>query len=268
MDFLSIACAFVAGSFLGSFINVVVHRLPKMMEEGWNEEASAHLGIDYERPARSYNLFTPRSSCTHCGTAIKCWHNIPLLGYLLLKGKCAHCQEAISTRYPAVELTAGLLSVAGVLVYGLTPLAVCISGALLTLLCLALIDRDTFLLPDAIVYPLLWAGLLVAYSGLGHVSLPDAVLGAVVGYLSLWSVYWVFKIVTGKEGMGYGDFKLLAAIGAWAGPLALINVILFASVSGIAYSIAMKVSGKQLDLDKPVPFGPFLAFGGIVALLF
>lgn len=260
--------AFIIGAAIGSFINVVVYRLPKIMNEEWNEQASHHLGIEYTPPKRKFNLCTPRSGCPNCGSLIKSVNNIPIISFIKLKGKCHSCQAAISQRYPAIELSAGLLAIAGLSVYGINPLGIFVSGALLTLLCLALIDMDTMTLPDVIVYPLLWTGLLVSASDFAYISLHESVLGAAIGYMTLWLVFHIFKLLTKKEGMGHGDFKLLAAIGAWVGPIALTNVMVFASISGIFYLIAMKSFGKIQDVSKPIPFGPFLAFGGISALLF
>lgn len=255
------------GLLIGSFLNVVIYRLPKMMERQWAEEC-AELSGTTVAPGEKFNLMVPRSRCGACGHTIRWYENIPVLSYIFLRGKCSACKAPYSVRYPLVEASTGALFFlcAWRWGYSMTTLAWCgFSAALLTL---AMIDWDTTLLPDDITLPLLWAGLLAAALqwNLG-VGLPDALWGAVGGYLSLWLVYWAFKLVTGKEGMGYGDFKLFAALGAWFGWTALVPIILMASVIGAVVGLAMKFS-SGLREGGYVPFGPFLAGAGFTALLF
>ena len=255
------------GLLIGSFLNVVIYRLPKMMEHQWAEEC-AELSGTTVAPGEKFNLMVPRSRCGACGHTIRWYENIPVLSYIFLRGKCSACKAPYSVRYPLVEASTGALFFlcAWRWGYSMTTLAWCgFSAALLTL---AMIDWDTTFLPDDITLPLLWAGLLAAALqwNLG-VGLPDALWGAVGGYLSLWLVYWAFKLVTGKEGMGYGDFKLFAALGAWFGWTALVPIILMASVIGAVVGLAMKFS-SGLREGGYVPFGPFLAGAGFTALLF
>ena len=264
----------VLGMLIGSFLNVVIHRLPRMMERQWAAECRQY-GQDVgllssaalpEADNEPLSLSKPRSSCPSCGHAIRWYENIPVLSYLALRGRCAGCGTRISPRYPLVELATGALFYACALRWGwsLTTAAWCgFSAALVTLAC---IDWDTTLLPDDITLPLLWAGLLAAVLRWIEVQPVDAVIGAAAGYLSLWSVYWGFKLATGKEGMGYGDFKLFAALGAWFGWQALVPIILLASVIGAIVGIAMKL-GSTLREGKYVPFGPFLVGGGMAAML-
>lgn len=252
------------GLCVGSFLNVVIHRLPKMMEQAWKREARELLGLAaVDEP--SVSLARPGSRCPSCSAAIKPWHNIPLLGWLVLRGRCAACRAPISIRYPLVELSAAVVGAICVWRFGYgLPLL----GALAlswTLLALALIDADTQLLPDSITLPLLWLGLLFAMGGV-FVPLPVAVAGAVAGYLSLWLVFHAFRLVTGKEGMGYGDFKLLAALGAWLGWQALPTVILLSSLVGAVIGIALVVF-RQHDRQVPLPFGPYLAGAGFLSLI-
>ena len=264
----------VLGMLIGSFLNVVIHRLPRMMERQWAAECRQY-GQDAgllstaaltEADNEPLSLSKPRSRCPSCGHAIRWYENIPVLSYLALRGRCAGCSTRISPRYPLVELATGALFYACALRWGwsLTTAAWCgFSAALVTLAC---IDWDTTLLPDDITLPLLWAGLLAAVLRWIEVQPVDAVIGAAAGYLSLWSVYWGFKLATGKEGMGYGDFKLFAALGAWFGWQALVPIILLASVIGAIVGIAMKL-GSTLREGKYVPFGPFLVGGGMAAML-
>ena len=251
------------GLLVGSFLNVVIHRLPKMMAREWTEQCAALR--DEEAPAASpYNLVVPRSACPACGHAIGALENIPLLSYAWLRGKCAGCGIHISARYPLVELVTGALSAFAAWHFGFGWAA---AGALLfiwALVALSFIDFDTQLLPDSITLPLLWLGLLFNLTGV-YVPLADAVVGAALGYLILWSVYWLFKLVTGKEGMGYGDFKLLAAIGAWLGWKILPVVILLSSVIGALVGIGLIVLARR-GRTVPIPFGPYLAGAGLVAL--
>lgn len=264
------ALAGVLGLLIGSFLNVVIYRLPKMLERQWAADCAALDGSAPEAPegpAEAFNLMVPHSRCQQCGHAIRWYENVPVLSYLFLRGRCSSCRTTISPRYPIVELFTGLLFAWCVwrMPGQWAALAWCgFSAALLTL---ALIDWDTTLLPDDITLPLLWAGLLAAILGFTGVSLTNAVLGAVAGYLSLWGIYWLFKLTTGKEGMGYGDFKLFAAFGAWFGWQALVPIILMASVIGVIVGLALKFN-NGLREGGYVPFGPFLAGAGFTAMLF
>ena len=268
------------GLMIGSFLNVVVYRLPKMMETEWQEQCRLVLDSgEREPPANtpdgeselttpeqnSFNLFFPNSHCPKCDHEIKPWENIPILSYLFLKGKCSHCQTIIPLRYPAVELITGILST--VVAYMLGPTWQCLAVLFLTwaLIALSLIDLDHMLLPDEITLLYLWAGLLLNINGL-FVPIEQAVLGAILGYLSLWSVYWLFKIITGKEGMGYGDFKLLAMLGAWMGWQLLPLIIILSSIVGAIIGISL-ILFKGRDRQIPIPFGPFLAAAGWIAIL-
>ena len=253
------------GLLIGSFLNVVVYRLPLIMQAQWRAECADLSGTPLpESPA--FNLVVPRSRCPHCNHQLSWFDNVPVLSYLLLRGQCRYCQASISLRYPAVELaTAVLFSYCGWR-FGLTIQALLWSGFAASLLTLALIDWDTTLLPDDITLPLLWAGLVAAAAGMSTLALGDAVWGAVGGYLSLWLVYWGFKLATGKEGMGFGDFKLFAALGAWFGWQALVPIILMASVIGAVVGIAMKFS-TGLREGGYVPFGPFLAGAGLTVMV-
>lgn len=255
--------ASLLGLFVGSFLNVVIHRLPRMMEREWQEQA-AELRGEVIAPAERYNLATPRSSCPHCGHRIGAFENIPLVSYVVLRGRCGHCSAPIGKRYPVVESISAAIAAGAALHFGPS---VALIGALLfiwALIALTFIDLDTHLLPDQITLPLLWLGLLFNLSGT-YVPLADAVVGAMAGYLALWSVYWLFKLITGKEGMGYGDFKLLAAIGAWLGWQTLPLVILLSSLVGAVVGIALIVL-KQHNRSVPIPFGPYLAAAGLIAL--
>ncbi len=255
------------GLLIGSFLNVVVYRLPKMMERQWAEECAEMMGKSVDS-AEAFNLVVPRSRCSNCGYLIPWYENIPIVSYLFLRGKCSACGTRYGLRYPVVEATVGALFYFCVWRWSWSPTALAWCGFSAALLVLALIDWDTTLLPDDITLPLLWAGLMTAALGWNPaVNLPTALWGAVVGYLSLWAVYWAFKLVTGKEGMGYGDFKLFAALGAWFGWPALVPIILMASVIGAATGIAMKFS-SGLREGGYVPFGPFLAGAGFAALFF
>lgn len=251
------------GLLLGSFLNVVVHRLPKMMEREWAEQC-AELRNEASPTAPTYNLSVPRSACPHCGHRIRAHENIPVLSWLLLRGKCSACKAPISARYPLVELATSVLFIACVLHFGPTLQAASAMGFCATLVALALIDFDTTLLPDDLTLPLLWGGLFVNLSGV-YVSLPAAVIGAMAGYLTLWLVYWAFKLLTGKEGMGYGDFKLLAALGAWLGWQMLPLIILLSSFVGALIGIGLIILAKR-GRDIPMPFGPYLAIAGLIAL--
>ena len=253
------------GLLVGSFLNVVIHRIPKMMQRESDNYVAQESGKEPPHTDR-YNLMVPRSACPCCGHQITALENIPVISWLALRGKCRNCKAPISARYPAVELLTGVL--AGLLVWtfgsGLAGLATLLF--LFLLVAMTFIDIDTQLLPDDLTYPLLWAGLLVNINGT-FVPLQDAVIGAAAGYLVLWSVYWLFKLVTGKEGMGYGDFKLLAALGAWLGWAMLPTIILLSSVVGAVVGISLIVFAKR-GRDKPIPFGPYLAAAGLIALLY
>lgn len=276
------------GLLVGSFLNVVIFRLPVVMARQWAQECQDYLaeqgvssaalqkllpaspavaGQSAAAAGETFNLLRPRSRCPHCGHAIAWYENIPLLSYIFLRGRCSACHAHISLRYPMVELATGLLFGFCVWRFGLSPAGLAWCGFCAALLALALIDWDTTLLPDSITLPLLWAGLLAAALRLTDVPLPAALWGAVAGYLSLWLIYWAFKLLTGKEGMGYGDFKLFAALGAWFGWSALVPMILMASVIGALVGIALKL-GPGLREGGYVPFGPFLAGAGFTALVF
>ncbi len=257
----------VLGLCVGSFLNVVIHRLPKMLEQQWKLDAAYTLGQDVKEPdpAEQLTLSKPASRCPSCGHKIRWWENIPLVSWLALRGKCSACGTGISVRYPLIELlTAGLFAGCG-LQFGAHPTTLLWCGFVAVLVAASAIDWDTTLLPDDLTLPLLWAGLVVSALG-WNLPLLDALWGAVAGYLSLWSVYWFFKLATGKEGMGYGDFKLLAALGAWLGWPMILPIILGSSVIGALVGIGMKVSGKLRE-GVYVPFGPFLAGAGLVVAL-
>jgi leader peptidase (prepilin peptidase)/N-methyltransferase len=256
----------VLGLLVGSFLNVVIYRLPKMMERQWAAECAELAGTT--PPEREpFNLMRPASRCRQCGHAIRWYENMPVLSFLALRGKCSSCGTAIGWRYPAVELATGLLFFFATWRWGATPTGAAWCGFAAAIVALAMIDWDTTLLPDDITLPLLWAGLVGAAVGWTGVPLPGALWGAVAGYLSLWAVYQAFKLLTGKEGMGYGDFKLFAALGAWFGWQALVPIILMASVIGAVVGIAMKVASRLRE-GGYVPFGPFLAGAGLTAMLF
>lgn len=260
---LFITVCVVLGLLVGSFLNVVIHRLPKMMEREWHQNC-AELNGEEPQPAPAYNLVVPRSACPACARPIRAHENLPVISYLLLRGRCAGCKTRISIRYPLVELLTGILSgvTAAHFGYGLQAAAALV--LIWALVALTFIDFDTQYLPDDITQPLLWLGLLVNIPGT-FTSLQAAVIGATAGYLSLWSVYWAFKLLTGKEGMGYGDFKLLAALGAWLGWSMLPIVILLSSLVGAIVGFALILIAKR-GKDVPIPFGPYLAGGGLIAL--
>ena len=258
----TLGCA-ILGLLVGSFLNVVIHRLPKMLEQEWHANCADLRGEPIASVER-ISLARPRSRCPHCGHRITAIENIPVVSYLLLGGKCSHCKAGIGLRYPFIEGLSGLLSGYAAWHFGPGWTA---AGAILfvwVLLALTFIDIDTQLLPDRLTLPLIWLGLL--FNLAGHlVDINSAVLGAVVGYLALWSVYWLFKLATGKEGMGYGDFKLLAAIGAWLGWQQLPLTILLSSIVGAAIGISLIVFARR-GREIPIPFGPYLAIAGIIAL--
>jgi len=257
--------ALVLGLCIGSFLNVVIHRLPKMMERGWAAQCAELAGREPE-PQPRYDLVAPRSACPSCGHAISALENVPVVSWLALRGRCKACGTRISARYPIVELAAGVVALAAIWKFGATWTGLAACAFLWTLIALAFIDADTQLLPDDLTLPLLWGGLVANLFGL-FVPLASAVIGAVAGYLALWTIYWLFKLIRGKEGMGYGDFKLLAALGAWLGWPMLPQIVLVSSVLGAVGGIAaMALQGR--DRAAPLPFGPWLAGAGAVALFF
>ncbi len=257
------AAASIVGLCIGSFLNVVIHRLPRMMERDWQREA-AELRGEAPPAVEALSLAKPASRCPHCGMQIAAWQNVPLASYLILRGRCYHCKAPIGLRYPAVELAGSVLAGVAAWHFGPNWSAIAAMFFCWALLALAWIDLDTQFLPDSITQPLLWLGLLMNLDA-HFVALSAAVVGAAAGYLSLWSVYWVFRLLTGKEGMGQGDFKLLAAIGAWLGWQSLPLVILASSAVGAIIGIGLIVFARQ-HRDTPIPFGPYLAGAGIIAL--
>ncbi|TMH62154.1 MAG: prepilin peptidase [Betaproteobacteria bacterium] len=257
----------IVGLCVGSFLNVVIHRLPKMLDRGWQAQC-AELSGEPPPELPPYNLITPRSQCPACGHPITASENIPVLSFLFLRGRCSACAAPISARYPTVELLTGALTIAAVLRFGVTPTAAAACLLIWSLIALTFIDFDTQLLPDSITLPLLWGGLLANLAGLvPGVSLRDAVVGAIAGYVSLWTIYWLFKLIRGKEGMGYGDFKLLAALGAWLGWQMLPLIVLLSSFVGAIIGIGLVVF-KGRDHQIPLAFGPYLAIAGVIALFF
>ncbi|HVY08007.1 MAG TPA: A24 family peptidase [Burkholderiales bacterium] len=270
---LAAVCGLV-GLIVGSFLNVVIHRLPKMLERAWDGQAAdlleqKNFGEAAKKlravPAQQrYNLMVPASTCPHCGHKIRAYENIPVISYIFLRGRCSSCKAAISLRYPIIEIISGVLAAYTGWRFGFT---LTMAGVLFfgwALIALTAIDIDTQLLPDDITLPLLWLGLLVNLNN-ALTPLPSAVIGAAAGYLSLWLVYWIFKFATGKEGMGYGDFKLLAAIGAWLGWKLLPVVILLSSLVGAVVGISLIVLTRH-GRNVPIPFGPYLAAAGLIAL--
>lgn len=260
------AFAIVFGLAIGSFVNVVVHRLPIMLERAWRLEISEATG----EPARAdslparFNLWLPRSACPHCGHVLRATENIPVLSYVLLRGRCSACRNPIGVRYPLIELAGAAFAAGALAAFGPTGKALAAFGLTAALLAMSAIDAETRLLPDSLTLPLLWAGLIVNF-GDTFASLRAAVAGAIAGYVFLWCVYWLFRFARGVEGMGYGDFKLLAALGAWLGWAALPQVVLIAAITGAIAGLAAMWSGR-LRFDEPLPFGPFLALGGVVTL--
>lgn len=260
------SCSLILGLLIGSFLNVVITRLPMVLEHSWRFECQQFLDIENnEGNDKKFNLVTPRSRCPSCKHPISSLENIPIISYLLQKGKCKHCNYSISIQYPLVELFTGLLTAYIAFKFGFEWQALMAMLLAWGLISLAVIDFKTTLLPDNITLPLLWLGIIANYFTL-FCSLEDSILGAIFGYLSLWSVFQVFKLITGKEGMGYGDFKLLAVLGAWLGWQYLIAIILISSVVGSIVGITLIVT-KFLGRDVPTPFGPYLALGGIICLL-
>ena len=260
-----VLCTLVLGLLVGSFLNVVIYRLPLMMIRDWKIQSREMLDLPPEPQPETFNLILPHSRCPHCSHKIRAWENIPVVSYVFLGGKCSQCKAPISKRYPLVELACGLLSAFIAWHFGFGWQA----GAMLVLtwglLAMSLIDADHQLLPDAIVLPLLWLGLIVNSFGL-FTSLTDALWGAVAGYLVLWCVFWLFKLITGKEGMGYGDFKLLAMLGAWGGWQILPLTILLSSIVGAVLGLIL-LRLRNVETSTPIPFGPYLALAGWIALL-
>ena len=282
---LLIGSAFLLSLMVGSFLNVVIHRLPIMLDRQWRAQASEMLaegaatdagsaadGAPAAAPAARYNLVTPRSACPHCGALIRAHQNIPVVSWLLLGGKCANCKARISPRYPIVELATAVLSAAVVWRFGFHWQSVAALFITWALVALTVIDLDHQILPDLITIPLLWLGLLASLAWQPSLVPPaptdptSAILGAAAGYLSLWSVYWAFKLLTGKEGMGYGDFKLFGALGAWMGWQMLPLVLLLSAFTGAVVGIGLIVA-RGRDRNIPIPFGPYLAAAGWIALM-
>lgn len=254
------------GLCVGSFLNVVIYRLPVMLHREWEVEARTLLNLTGNLPdGKPFNLLVPRSRCPACGHLITAWQNIPVFSWIFLQGKCANCSARISIRYPLVELLGSILTLWGLSIFGFTWLGLAVLLYAWTLLALTFIDYDTQLLPDQLTLPLLWLGLITNLFG-GFTDLVSAIIGAIAGYLFLWSTYWAFKLITGKEGMGYGDFKLYAAIGAWLGWQVLPAVILIASIVGLLYAMFTWLTGNRQSA-QPIPFGPFLAVSGWVSLV-
>ena len=257
--------AALLGLLIGSFLNVVIYRIPKMMQRESDNYVASESGKELPHTDR-FNLMVPRSACPHCGHQITAIENIPVISWLALRGKCRACKAPISPRYPAIELLTGVLSALMVWTFGGGAIGLATLVFAWLLIAMTFIDFDTQLLPDDLTYPLLWLGLLVNLQGM-FVPLQEAVIGAAAGYMILWSIYWLFKLATGKEGMGYGDFKLLAALGAWLGWGMLPTIILLSSVVGAVVGISL-IAFTRHGRDKPIPFGPYLAAAGLIALLF
>ena len=256
--------AAVFGLLVGSFLNVVVYRLPKMLERQWAAECADFAGQP-PKEEEPFNLVVPRSRCPHCGHQIRWYENIPVVSWLVLRGRCSSCSKPISFRYPLVELVTGAFFFLCGLRFGLTFQAAAWAAFASLLICLFLIDMDTQILPDDLNYTLLWMGLIASALG-WTVPLASAVWGAALGYCVFWLIFQIFKLATGKEGMGYGDFKLLAALGAWLGAPYLVAIILMSSIVGAVIGIVLLVVGKLANKDIPMPFGPYLAGAGLLAL--
>ena len=251
------------GLLVGSFINVIVYRLPIMLERAWQSSE-----LPNELSTEAFNLAVPRSHCPSCAQQLSASENVPVVSFLFLRGRCRHCKSRISARYPLVEIAASVASILVAITFGFTASTLAFLAFAWFLLALSLIDLDHHLLPDDLTLPLLWLGLLVSAFNLGlpGVSLFDAVIGAAAGYMTLWSLFWAFLLVTGKEGLGYGDFKLLAALGAWLGWQAILPVLLLASLAGAVIGLILIVFGGR-ERSAPLPFGPFLAAAGFVMLI-
>jgi leader peptidase (prepilin peptidase) / N-methyltransferase len=271
---LAISVGFLFSLLIGSFLNVVIHRVPIMLERDWAAQAAEFTAAANNQPVaensqgdyQRFNLFSPRSRCPKCGHQITALENIPVVSWLVLRGKCSGCKAPISARYPTIELITGLLGALAIAFFGVTWAGL---GALIftwTLVALTCIDIDTQLLPDNMTLPLLWIGLIFNLFGV-FAPLKDAVIGAMLGYLILWSIYWLFKLITGKEGMGYGDFKLLGALGAWFGWQKVPTIILLSSAVGAVIGIGLMIAAKR-GKEVPIPFGPYLAGAGFLTLYF
>lgn len=257
----------VFGLIVGSFLNVVIYRLPIMMEREWKQDcAETFPELDIKVDQSTFNLSKPNSSCPKCGESVRIIDNIPLFSWLLLRGKCHHCSEPISPRYPLIELLTALLCTITALKLGFSPFNAALLFFIFALIAATFIDLDTMLLPDQITLPLMWAGIATVLLGWNPISLHDSVIGAMVGYLCLWSVYWLFKLATGKEGMGYGDFKLLAALGAWLGWQSLPIIVLLSSLVGLVFGV-IQLRLQKKGIDKSFPFGPYLAIAAWISLL-
>ncbi|XDJ36269.1 MAG: A24 family peptidase [Burkholderia sp.] len=260
--------ATMIGLVSGSFLNVVTYRVPIMMQRAWQAKLAKATGgdpmPDDQLPTR-YGLWAPRSACPHCGHVLRALESVPVLSYLVLRGRCAQCRAPTSPRYPLVELSSGLLAVASLAVFGPGPAALAVFGLCAMLLAISLIDINTGYLPDSITLPLLWGGLLINLWD-KFVDLREAVIGVIAGYLFLWCVFWLFKLLRRIDGIGYGDLKLLAALGAWLGWIALPQVLLIAALSSVAVGLVAMCCGR-MRYEEPLPFGPFLALGGILTLL-
>lgn len=263
--------AIAIGLVVGSFLNVVVHRLPIMLERAWRADVAESLGtpdtpgpqFDDGLPAR-YNLCVPRSACPHCGHVLRAWENIPVLSWLALRGRCSNCHAGVSVRYPLVELLGAVCAAGALIAFGPSGKALAAFALCAVLIAASAIDLKHQMLYDELTQPLLWAGLIVNFADT-FTGLQEAVIGAIAGYLALWSVYWLFRLLRGIEGMGHGDFKLLAALGAWLGWSALPQIIVIAAVAGAIVGIAATVSGR-MRFEEPLPFGPYLAAGALVTL--
>lgn len=261
------ALATLFGLIIGSFLNVVIYRLPAIMQREWQQEcAESFPDAGIATPKGQLTLSTPRSTCPHCHTALRIRDNIPLLSWLCLQGKCSHCAAPISVRYPAIELLSAVTSLIIALYFGFSAYSVALLLFTYVLIAATFIDFDTMLLPDQLTLPLMWGGISAALLAISPLSLTDAVIGAMAGYLCLWSIYWLFKLLTGKEGMGYGDFKLLAALGAWLGWQLLPLIVLLSSLVGLVFGLIQLRLQKQ-GINKAFPFGPYLAIAGWIAML-
>ncbi len=271
---LFIAAVFAFALVIGSFLNVVIYRLPIIMERDWREQADelTNTPSELDLPEGRFDLVVPRSRCPSCSAPITAWQNVPVISYLLLRGRCANCRQSISARYPLVELMTAILAATCAWHFGFGWEALMAIVLTLTLVPISMIDADTQLIPDSIVLPLLWLGLAMslfhpmAGSDTLFIASTDAIVGAMAGYLSLWSIYWLFKLITGKEGMGYGDFKLLAALGAWLGWQQLPIIIMMSAVVGMVINVTLIVA-RGKDRNMPIPFGPYLATAGWITML-
>mgnify|MGYP006160181129 CR=1 FL=1 len=254
------------GLMIGSFLNVVIYRLPIMYAADWDlefETEPSHPEQAIVTAPRQFNLAVPASACPQCGNTLKWWHNIPVLSYILLKGKCNFCKTPVSLRYPFIELSTSFLYLACFFMYGWTLTAVAWAGFCTIVVVAAGIDWDTQILPDVLTLPLVWAGLTLSNLRIIDVPIESSIWGAVLGYMVLWTVFWIFKLITGKEGMGYGDFKFLAAFGAWMGPLAIIPILLLSCTAGALIGITLRIKGN-LEQNQAIAFGPYLAVAALI----